>query len=63
MKVLSVHIENDGTALKPALQFDPTQKSLVGLGICLEFINEHQDKSPELMRYLKENVGIEASVT
>ena len=27
VKVLSVHAENDGTAMKPSLQFDPTQKS------------------------------------
>lgn len=31
VKVLSVHAENDGTALKPSLHFDPTQKKVVGL--------------------------------
>ena len=31
VKVLSVHAENDGTALKPSLQFDPTQKKVVVL--------------------------------
>ena len=27
-KVLSVHAENDGTAFKPSLQFDTTQKNV-----------------------------------
>ena len=31
LKVVSVHAENDGTALQPGLQFDFTQKAVVGL--------------------------------
>ena len=31
VRILSVHAENDGTALKPSLQFDQTQKKVVGL--------------------------------
>ena len=66
LKVLSVHVENDGTALKPALQFDLTQKCVVGLANGnhkMDFVNQHQDKSQELTSYLKENIATEASVT
>ena len=66
LKVLSVHVENDGTALKPALQFDPTQKCVVGLANGnhkMDFVYQHQDKSQELTSYLKENIATEASVT
>ena len=65
LKVLSVHVETDRTALKPALQFNPTQKCVVGLANGnhkMDFVNQHQDKSQELTSYLKENIATEASV-
>lgn len=54
MKVFSVY--------SLILLIDFIQKFLVGFGIWLEFNNEYQDKSLELMRYLKENVVIEVFV-
>lgn len=56
LKVVSFHAENDGTALKPGLQFDPTQKSVVGLAtgnLTADYINANKDKSPELTRHLR----------
>jgi hypothetical protein len=66
LKVVSVHAENDGTALKPGLQFDPTQKVVVGLAngnIKIDYIDNNKEKSPELTQYLKENIATEAVVT
>ncbi len=54
LKVFSFHAENYGTALKPVLQYDPTQKCVVGLAngnISKEFIEEHRDKSGDLTTY------------
>ena len=66
LKVVSVHAENDGTALQPALQFDPTQKAVVGLAsgnIKIDYVKATNEKDPELTKYLKENIATEAVVT
>ncbi|CAB4020103.1 Hypothetical predicted protein, partial [Paramuricea clavata] len=66
LKVVSVHAENDGTALQPGLLFDPTQKVVVGLAngnIKMDYINNNKEKSPELTKYLKKNIATEAVVT
>ena len=66
LKVLSVHAENDGTALKPSLQFDPTQKTVVGLAsgnIKLDYVKANSEKNPDLAKYLKEDIATEAVVT
>lgn len=65
-KVLSVHAENDGTALKPSLQFDTTQKKVVGLAsgnLDINYVKAHKDPSPELTSHLKDNIATEATVT
>lgn len=62
----SVHAENDGTALQLSLQFDPTQKTIVGLAsgnIKLDYVKANSEKNPDLTKYLKEDIAIEAVVT
>lgn len=66
VKVLSVHAENDGTALKPSLQFDTTPKKVVGLAsgnLDINYVKAHKDPSPELTSHLKDNIATEATVT
>ena len=66
LKVLSVHAENDGTALQPSLQFDPTRKTTVGLAsgnITLDYVKANFEKNPDLTKYLKEDIATEAVVT
>jgi len=66
LKVSSVHAENDGTALQLSLQFDPTQKTIVGLAsgnIKLDYVKANSEKNPELTKYLKEDIATEAVVT
>ena len=63
---LAVHAENDGTALKPSLQFDPTQKKVVGLAsgnIDIDYIKTNKDLTPDLTSHLKQNTATEATVT
>lgn len=58
--------ENDGTALKPSLQFDTTQKKVVGLAsgnLNINYVKAHKDPSPELTIHLKDNIATEATVT
>lgn len=66
VKVLSVHAENDGTTLKPSLQFDTTPKKVVGLAsgnLDINYVKAHKDPSPELTSHLKDNIATEATVT
>ncbi|PFX20780.1 hypothetical protein AWC38_SpisGene14752 [Stylophora pistillata] len=66
VKVLSVHEENDGAALKPSLQFDTTQKKVVCLAsgnLDINYVKAHKDPSPELTSHLKDNIATEATVT
>lgn len=55
-----------GTALKPSLQFDTTQKKVVGLAsgnLDINYVKAHKDPSPELTIHLKDNFATEATVT
>lgn len=66
LKVLSVHAENDGAALQPSLQFEPTHKTIVGLArgnIALDYVKANSEKNPDLTKYLKEDIANEAVVT
>ena len=65
VRILSVHAENDGTALKPSLQFDQTQKKVVGLAsgnVDIDYVKTNKDSTPELTSHLKKNIAMEATV-
>ena len=55
-------MENDGTALKPAIQYDESQQVNVGLKdrADIRFVNLNSDPKPE---FLKKNIVSEANVT
>ena len=55
-------MENDDTALKPAIQYDEKQQINVGLKerADIRFVNSNPDPKAE---YLKENIVTEANVT
>lgn len=62
VKVIGAAMENDGTALKPAIQFDEKQQINVGLKMTadIEFVKANPVPKSE---FLKENVVTEANVT
>ena len=62
MKVFATAMENDSTALKPAIQYDENQQINVGLKdrADIRFVNLNPNPKPE---FLKENVVTEANVT
>ena len=62
VKVAGAAMENDGTALKPALQYDEKQQINVALKMTadIEFVKANPNPKSE---FLKENVVTEANVT
>lgn len=62
VKVIGTAMENDGTALKPAIQYDEKQQINVGLKMTadIEFVKANPVPKSE---FLKENVVTEANVT
>jgi hypothetical protein len=62
VKVIRVALENDGTALKPGIQFDDRVKKNVGLKqeVDLTFVKENPNPTPE---FLKVNILTEANVS
>ena len=62
VKVIAAAMENDGTALKPSIQFDEKQQANVGLKMAadIEFVKSNPVPKSE---FLKENVVTEANVT
>ena len=62
VKVIGAAMENDGTALKPAIQYDEKQQTNVGLKMTadIEFVKANPVPKSE---FLKENVVTEANVT
>ena len=62
VKVIAAAMENDGTALKPSIQFDEKQQVNVGLKMAadIEFVKSNPVPKSE---FLKENVVTEANVT
>lgn len=62
LKVYAVAMENDGTALKPAIQYDEKQQINVGLKdrADIRFVNSNQEPKPE---FLKENIVSEANIS
>ena len=62
VKVIGVALENDGTALKPGIQFDDRVKKNVGLnqGVDLKFVKDNPNPTPE---FLKTNILTEANVS
>ena len=61
LKVYGVAMENDSTALKPAIQYDVKQQINVGLKdrADIVFVTSNPDPKPE---FLKENIVSEANV-
>ena len=61
VKVIGVALENDGTALKPGIQFDDRTKKNVGLkqDVDLKFVRDNPNPTPE---FLKTNILTEANV-
>lgn len=62
LKVYGAAMENDGTALKPGIQYDENQQVNVGLKerADIQFVNLNSDPKPE---FLKKNIVSEANVT
>ena len=62
LKVVPCALANDGTALKPSIQFDPRTKRNVGLTIDADaqFVQENPNPSPE---FLSEHIITEALVS
>ena len=62
VKVIGVALENDGTALKPGIQFDDRVKKNVGLkqDVDLKFVKDNPNPTPE---FLKANILTEANVS
>jgi len=62
LKVFGTAMENDSTALKPAIQYDKNQQLNVGLRdrVDIRFVNQNPNPKPE---FLKKNVVSEANVT
>ena len=62
VKVIGVALENDGTALKPGIQFNDRVKKNVGLKqeVDLTFVKENPNPTPE---FLKANILTEANVS
>ena len=62
LKVFGTAMENDSTALKPAIQYDENQQLNVGLRdrVDIRFVNQNPNPKPE---FLKKNVVSEANVT
>ena len=62
VKVIGVALENDGTALKPGIQFDDRVKKNVGLNqdVDLKFVKDNPNPTPE---FLKTNILTEANVS
>lgn len=62
VKVIGVALENDGTALKPGIQFDDRVKKNVGLKqeVDLTFVKENPNPTPE---FLKANILTEENVS
>lgn len=62
VKVIGVALENDGTFLKPGIQFDDRAKKNVGLRqyVDLKFVRDNQHPTPE---FLKTNILTEANVS
>lgn len=62
VKVIGIAMENDGTAIKPGIQFDERLKRNVGLkqSVNLKFVRENPSPSPE---FLRENVITEVNVS
>lgn len=62
VKVTGVALENDGTALKPGIQFDERVKKCVGLkqDVDLKFVEDNPNPTPD---FLKTNILTEANVS
>ncbi len=62
VKVMGVALENDGTALKPSIQFDDSLNINVGLKdqIDIGYVRSNPSPKPE---YLRDNVVTEANVS
>ena len=62
VKIVPCALANDGTALKPVIQFDPRTKRNVGLTIDVDyrFVQENPQQSPE---FLSEHIITEALVS
>jgi hypothetical protein len=61
VKVIAAAVENNGTALKPSIQFDKKQQVNVGLNFTsIELVKSNPVPKSE---FLKENVVTEANVT
>ena len=60
--VILCALANDGTALKPAIEFDARLKEKVGLKfpVDLEYIRKNRKPSPE---HLRDNIVTEATVS
>ena len=54
VKVIGVVLENDGTALKPGIQFDDRVKKNVGLKqeVDLKFVKENPNPTPEFLKLM-----------
>jgi len=52
VKIVPVVLANDGTALKPSIQFDQTQQVNIGLTetVNYTFIKAHQQPDPDFLR-------------
>ena len=62
LMVIPCALANDGTVLKPAIEFDPRLKENIGLKtpVDINFVQRNPSPSPE---YLKENIVTEAIVS
>lgn len=62
IKVIPCALANDGTALKPAIEYDPRQEVNVGLTVPVDavFVKENPEPSPD---FLKSHVITEAVVS
>lgn len=62
LNVIPCALANDGTALKPAIEFDPRLKENIGLKtpVDIQYVKENLTPSPE---YLKDNIVTEAIVS
>lgn len=62
LKVIPIVLQNDGTALKPSIQFDKSQQLNVGLDppSSYTFVHNHPEPSPE---FLGKHVILESNIT
>ena len=62
VKVTPITLQNDGTALKPSIQYDTQQQLNVGLNPPSTYVYVHQNENPT-PQFLRDNVICESNVT